>query len=129
VSKRKYTGINIQWPISELILSGQKTVETRKYPLPKKYLDTELALVETPGDKGKFNARVTAIIKIKKCFQYKSKSEFYRDNKRHCVTPDSKWAWDSSKPKWGWEITVVKKLKNPKLCTPKGIVYRKGIEL
>ena len=38
-------GINIQFPISQLILSGDKTVETRTYPIPERYLGVDLALI------------------------------------------------------------------------------------
>jgi hypothetical protein len=44
-------GINIQASCSELNLRGQKTVETRGYPLPEKLIGKMLALIETPGKK------------------------------------------------------------------------------
>ena len=119
--KKSYPGINIQWPISELILNREKTIETRTYPIPKKYLNTEMILIETPGPKGKFKARTRAIIKFTDCFQYKSKKEFYADFKRHRVSKDSPWAW-TDKTKWGWKIKWIKKT-NRKKVTCKGIVY------
>ena len=30
--KKSYVGINIQFPISQLIVDGKKTIETRTYP-------------------------------------------------------------------------------------------------
>ena len=122
-----YPGINIQWPISELILSGEKTIETRTYPIPKKYLNQEMVFIETPGPKGKFKARVRAIIKFTNCFQYKSKKEFYADFKRHRVSKDSSWAW-KEKSKWGWEILVVKFVDGT-FQNPKGIIFTKEIRL
>lgn len=110
--KKTYSGINIQWPISELILSGKKTIETRTYPIPPHYLNKEMILIETPGKKGKFKARMRGIIVFTDCFEYKSKAAFYRDSKKHCVTPDSEWAW-KDKPKWGWEVSVRKVFDNP----------------
>lgn len=126
--KQSYTGLNIQWPISNLIISGKKTIETRTYPIPQKYLNKELAMVETPGKMGKFKARVIAIIKITDCFKYKNKSQFYKDIHRHHVTPDSHWAWED-KPKWGWEIEIVRSISPSILCKTKGIIYRKKILL
>lgn len=93
MSKKTYTGINIQWPISELILSGQKTIETRTYPIPKKYLNQEMLMIETPGKNGKFKARIVAIIKFTDCFRYKNKKDFYKDSHKHFVTSSSEWAW------------------------------------
>ena len=46
-------GLNIQWPFSQLILSGVKTVEVRSYALGCRNIarpGVEMWLVETPGD-------------------------------------------------------------------------------
>ncbi|MBK9039455.1 MAG: hypothetical protein IPL83_09880 [Bdellovibrionales bacterium] len=108
---KKYVGINIQFPISQLILDGTKTVETRTYPIPPAYLGEEMLLVETPGPTGKFKSRIRAIIKFNECFQYKSKSHFAKDVKRHAVEPGTIWDWENDKPKWGWVVEVVKKVE------------------
>lgn len=122
--KKIIPGINIQWPISEMIISGEKTIETRKYPIPEKYIGQELALIETPGPKGKFKARIRAVIVFGKSFQYKTKKEFYAHTNRHCVTPDSIWKWTPEQRKFGWPIKAVKVFDEP-LEAPKkkGIVF------
>jgi hypothetical protein len=129
MNTKTYTGINIQWPISELILSGKKTIETRTYPIPSQYLNQEMLIIETPGKQGKFKARIVAIIKFSKCIQYKSKKEFYKDSNKHFVTPDSAWAW-KEKSKYGWEINYIINLSES-LPAPlkKGIVFTKDIKL
>ncbi len=129
MGRKEYSGINVQWPISELILSGEKTIETRTYPIPKHYLNVDMILIETPGKKGKFKARMRGIIRFTDCFKYPSKAAFYRDSSKHCVTPESEWAW-LDKPKWGWEVSVVEVFELPKpLQKPSGIKYSKGIRL
>jgi hypothetical protein len=123
MKKKTYTGINIQYPISQLILSGEKTIETRTYPIPEKYLGQDMLMIETPGKTGKFKSRIVAIIRFDECFHYKNSKEFYKDTKRHCVTPDSAWAWTDEKPKWGWSLKI-KKIKTSILCSKKiGIRY------
>src|SRR3989338_7516120 len=104
---REYAGLNIQFPISRMILSGQKTIETRTYPIPPAYLGKELVIIETPGKLGRFKARMIGLVTFGESFQYRSKSAFYRDTPKHCVTPDSIWAWNASKGKWGWPILRV----------------------
>jgi hypothetical protein len=52
------TGINIQAPWSQLLINGQKCVETRSYPLPKNYEGVPLALVETPGKYGQYKSLI-----------------------------------------------------------------------
>lgn len=128
--KREYIGINVQYPISELILRGVKTIETRTYPIPKDFIGKEMVLIETPGKRGKFKARIRAIVVFSKCFQYESAKSFYRDGDRHHVTPTSEWAWKPGKPKWGWEVKIKKILKEPiPTSKKKGIVYTHGIQL
>lgn len=126
---KKYKGINIQWPISELIINGKKIVETRTYPIPTKMLNQEIILVETPGKYGKFKARNAAVIKFTDCFAYTSKEEFYMDFDRHQVNPESSWAWRDEAPKWGWVVEVVKLITPPQECLSRGIVYRSNISL
>lgn len=123
--KRKIIpGINIQWPISELILSGAKTIETRKYPIPQRFIGKKLALIETPGSNGKFKARIRGIIIFDASFEYIDEEEFYKDSMRHKVNPGSKWQWSTSAKKFGWPVRVVKVYARP-IPPPKkrGIIF------
>jgi hypothetical protein len=127
--KRLYTGINIQWPISQLILSGEKIVETRTYPIPKPFLNTDMILIETPGKEKKFKSRMVAIIRFTECFAYKSKREFYQDKLRHLVAPESPWSW-KDKQKWGWKVEIKRVFKKPVPIQKRtGIKYSKDISL
>ncbi len=129
MKKKTYTGINIQYPISQLIVDGKKTIETRTYKIPDKYLNQEMALVETPGKAGKFKARVIAIIKFTNCFQYKSKKEFYAQSDLHCVTEDSIWAWREGE-KWGWNVKIVQKFSSYiEVKKQKGIKFTQHISI
>ncbi len=127
---KNYTGINIQYPISQLILSGEKVIETRTYPIPEQYVGKELAIIETPGPQGKFTSRIAGTIVFGSCFKYKDSYDFYADILKHCVTPDSPWKWTDAKPKWGWIISGVQKFSTPIPAPPKrGIVYTKNISI
>lgn len=125
---KKLAGINIQSPISTLIASGEKVIETRTYEIPTDYLGKEIYLIETPGKTGKFKARAIAIIRFTKCFKYKSQKEFYNDFERHKVDKDSPWAW-TDKEKWGWELELIKKIPPVEITHPRGIVFTKVIEI
>ena len=129
MKKKTYTGINIQWPISQEILLGKKIIETRTYPLPNQYLGVEMILIETPGPKGKFKSRIVAFIQFDECFPYPSKEAFYADNARHLVDRVSPWAW-TTRPKWGWRINAIRPISPPvAFLEKKGIIYTRGIEL
>ncbi len=126
---KRYTGLNIQWPISELIKEGSKTIETRTYKIPEKHLNKDLLMIETPGPKGKFKAKIVAIIRFSKCLEYKTQKDFYKDTEKHCVTPDSDWAW-KDKRKYGWVIEKIELLPEPKdINKRKGIVFTNDLSL
>ena len=117
-------GLNIQWPISNSILTLNKKIETRTYNLPQKYIQKSLALIETPGPHGNFKARAVAIIVFNRTFRYESAFEFYKDEPRHLVCKKSRWAWNAKKPKkWGWQISKVHLIAPQEINKPRGIVF------
>lgn len=127
-TSKTFPGINIQYPISQKILSGSKTIETRTYPIPEKYVNVPLLIIETPGD-ADFKARLVGAVIFDSCFKYRSAEHFYADAERHKVQTDSPWAW-SEKPKWGWKISDVYKFKSATpLSTPKGIRFTTSVPL
>ncbi|MFK7827268.1 MAG: hypothetical protein AB8G05_24200 [Oligoflexales bacterium] len=129
-SETKYCAINIQYPMSQLILSGKKTIETRKYPIPEQYIGKELLIIETPGKNGKFKARIVGKVIFGASFEYEAKKAFYEDQKRHCVTKDSIWAWKSDSAKFGWPVEKIELFPSP-LPAPvkKGIKFTKNVTL
>ncbi len=67
-------------------MSGEKTVETRGYPLPAKYAGKPLAIIETPGPtKPRFKARIVGVITFSHSMQYKTYAEWDADRGRHRV--------------------------------------------
>lgn len=102
--------LNVQAPWSTLLLSGSKTVETRGYPLPKKYSGRPLLVVETPGAHGHTfgveKARTIGILVFSHSFQYSSEEHWKSDWKRHKVDSGHPlFGYVGSKPKWGWEVS------------------------
>jgi hypothetical protein len=134
--RRVIPGINIQWPWSQLLLSGEKTIETRTYAIPEKYIGQELALIETPGPHGKKKAgidkaRIIGVICFDASKQYRSKEEWDADRKLHQVdVDDPQYAFKKTKPKHGWPVISVKNLAKP-LPAPKrrGIVFASACEI
>src|SRR6185437_495894 len=102
-------GLNVQSPWAELIVSGRKTIETRHYPLPTKYLHVELAVIQTPGsaNPGK-KAQIVGTVVFSRCITYGSKQEWKADYRRHLVPENDKaFGYNSNKPKWGWVVKRV----------------------
>lgn len=125
---RKIPGVNIQWPWSRLIAECKKTVETRTYSLPTKYVGQELAIIETPGPHGKrqgiHKAQIIGTVIFEKSFRYDYKT-WKSDQLRHLVSPDDpQFKWSEEKEKWGWVVSRVKLFNEP-LPAPKkrGIIF------
>ena len=125
------TGVNIQTPWSKLLINGVKTVETRKYPLPQKYVGETLALIETPGRYGRFKARVIGTITFSHSFKYPDQKAWENDYNRHCVAVDDPiYNWKDDKPKYGWVVSKVTKFDKPlDIRKRKGIIFTSGIKL
>lgn len=130
MSSREFVGLNIQWPISTLILNLEKSIETRFYPLPSKYVGQDLIFIETPGPNGDFESRMVGIIRFGESFEYKSKKQFHKDRKLHRVEEGSLWDWKHGKTKWGWPIQELRAFSNSvSVGKKRGIVFRTGIIL
>tara|TARA_B100002019_G_scaffold292766_1_gene317019 strand:- start:3621 stop:4016 length:396 start_codon:yes stop_codon:yes gene_type:complete len=118
------TGINIQNPWSEMLINGEKCVETRHYPLPEKYTGEPLALIETSGKQQKFKARIIGFITFSHSFKYENVTEWMNDYNRHKVSVDSLFGWNDKKDKYGWVVSSIHKLDSyqepPK---KKGIIF------
>jgi len=106
-------GINIQWPWSKLLLDGTKYVETRGYPLPKKYLNVPLAIIETPGPRGRkeggiITSRIIGLITFCECYPYESEEHWRSEKALHRVpTNDPYFSFVQGHPKWAWKVSKV----------------------
>jgi hypothetical protein len=123
-------GLNIQCPWADLLMSGSKTVETRSYHLPLKYVGVPLALIETPGKTGKFKSRIIGLITFNESFKYKSKDHWTYDYYRHMVNEKDIYGWNDFKDKYGWVVGNVEKFNTP-IKPPKrrGIIFTKGCDI
>lgn len=124
-------GINIQTPWSNLLINRVKTVETRSYHLPDKYIGQELTLIETPGKRGQFKSRAVGTITFSYSFQYANKEAWQDDFDRHCVPIDDPiYGWKYYKDKFGWVVSKITKFEKPiDITQRKGIIFTTGLKL
>jgi len=124
-------GVNVQWPWSQLIVEGKKSVETRGYPLPAKYINVPMALIQTPGHESGHpsNASIVAIVVFSRCFQYSTEEAWLKDIRRHLVPPDhNSFKFFQENEKWGWEIKSIEPHSAP-APKRKGIVFTKNCKI
>ena len=125
------TGINIQYPFSEMLINGDKCVETRSYPLPEKYEGEELALIETPGKSGEFKSRIIGTITFSHSFKYPDENAWKDDYARHLVEIDDiDFGWKENKDKYGWVVSNVTKFEEYQTAPEKkGIIFTLDCEV
>lgn len=130
------TGINIQWPWSELLASGQKSIETRSYPIPKRLKGVELAIIETPGKRGKEEAgfdkaRIIGTITFSESKEYRSRKSWQSDMDKHLVQlDDPQFSFVLGRPKYGWIVERVQKLYRPvEPPAKRGIIFAKNCKV
>jgi len=124
--QNKYFGLEVQHPFSTLILEKKKTVDIRRYELPKQLWNKPLLLLETPSSSSsvskipnvvcseaeiteKYNIQPRGWFTVRECIKYTSFTEFTQDEVRHCVGPDSEYGWlkGYTKELYGWVIDSV----------------------
>jgi hypothetical protein len=125
-------GINIQAPWAEAIVAGHKVIETRFYPIPKKWVGQPLAIIETPGKARHFKRRIAGLVIFAQSWCYANKAAFTRDYARHLVDPDDPlFGWrEDGKPKWAWPVAWSEVYQQP--LPPgfrAGIRYARAVEI
>ena len=118
-------GLNIQWPFSQLILGGVKTVEVRRYPLghrnPNILADELVWLIETRGtpnasanaivdsfsvgDRPR-RAQIVGIIAFSTSECYTDMKAFREDARSHCIKQGSDMDWDGKGEMFAWNIDL-----------------------
>ena len=83
-------GININdkyEPFTEMIFSGEKTIETRKTPSLNPYIGQRVGIIKT----GKGKAVLVGFATIGKPVRYETEESFRKDEFKHCVLKGSKY--------------------------------------
>ena len=127
------SGININWPFSQLILAGVKTVEVRSYALGYRNVaqpDVEMWLVETPGPfRGSSLAalgsallgdtvcgsqpqiaHIVGTVTFSTSHKYKHIREFHADEERHRIVRGSRYDWRGCDQRYAWSVSATRRL-------------------
>ena len=131
-------GLNIQWPFSQLILVGVKTVEVRTYALGHKSIaqpDVEVWLVETPASANAIvkgwaladgdslrrslrarprRAQIVGAVTFSRSSQYESLAAFQADRENHRIAEGRhRYDWDGSGKRFAWHVSAFRRLTQP----------------
>jgi hypothetical protein len=125
-------GINIQAPWAEAMISGRKVIETRYYPIPKKWVGEPLAIIETPGPTRRFKRRIAGLVIFGPSGCYADQAAFARDRIKHLVdVDDRRFGWKGNdRPKWAWPVRWVEAYQQPLPAGFRaGIRYARAVEI
>mmetsp|Transcript_20505 Transcript_20505/g.33509 ORF Transcript_20505/g.33509 Transcript_20505/m.33509 type:complete len:173 (-) Transcript_20505:599-1117(-) len=122
--ERKF-GLEMQQPYSEFVLTGQKSIESRAYPLPEALIDAKIEILQSERGQDGISSvpdRVTlhksrenssssqsplqriGWVKFVKCIQYTSRERFEADQEKHLVDPKSGYGWNDKREMYGWVV-------------------------
>jgi hypothetical protein len=125
-------GLNVQAPWAQAIVSGQKVIETRLYPMPMRWVGHLLVIIETPGKARNFKRRIAGLVIFASSWCYADKATFSSDCAKHLVDPDDpRFGWQQDdRPKWAWPIQWVTAYQQPLPSGWRaGIRYARAVEI
>lgn len=94
-------GLYVRKPYAIDLAYGRKTVETRGYRPPEKYLGEWVAIIETGSQK----SSVVGIASLCGWDWYADEEEWEADASRHLIpTGDPQYGWGTTKEKYGWQF-------------------------
>ena len=123
------TAVNVRNELNnkfaDLIVSGQKSIETRRSRSLDNLIGNRVKIVRTTG-KGD-EARVIGEVTIGEPIQYKTRAEFAKDYDKHLVDEDSDFAFQDG-GKFGYPMINPERYETPyPMPKRKGIVYTKEV--
>ena len=117
-------GININDDLqnfTDLILSGEKTIETRNKNTLKSLVNITVGIIKTGKNK---QALLVGLMRLAEPKVYLSKPEFRKDKNKHLIKPNSKFDFVEGK-KFGYPIVKTYKFREAIPVFSRGIVFRK----
>jgi hypothetical protein len=126
-------GLNINWPFSQLILAGVKTVEVRTYALGHRNIaqpDVEMWLVETPAKANAISkgwvlpggdavaprpkdAQIVGTVTFSRSDEYETPAAFRADRENHRIAQGGSYDWDGKGERHAWRVSAVRRLARP----------------
>ena len=122
-------GLNIQFPFSQLVLLGAKTIEARTYRLGKGNIaqaGEEMFLIETPGKgmKGALvgdwpvgdppaKAQVVGTVTFRSSTPYQTTAAWKKDRSQHLIREGASHDWSGDGEMHGWTVGAVRRFARP----------------
>jgi hypothetical protein len=105
ISENRRFGLEMQQPWAELLLKGEKRIETRTYPLPHALRYRHIVIIESESGvttsalansitlkEGGFPRCIGTVV-FSECFEYENEQQWDADRDQHCVAAGSAFDW------------------------------------
>jgi len=129
-------GLNINYPFSQLILQGTKTIEARTFPLGHRNIANpgeELFLIETLGPKNVLgavlgdqavgpppqHAQVVGTVAFGSSRPYASTSAWKNERQKHRIKKGGRYDWNGSGEMHAWHVEKARRFSEPMDAGPK----------
>lgn len=106
-------GLNVKPYFADLLVSGVKDIECRKYILGTHGTARTTFVIRSKGaDKGAVPA-VLGMVKFHGCSEYTSRQQYEGDRCRHQIDPASAFEWTGDTPLYAWHVDKCYAFKDP----------------
>jgi hypothetical protein len=117
--------IDVQAPWAAYLLDGSKTIETRGYALPLRFVGVELGVLVTAAGGGPtpFGGVLAGTITFGPAKQY-TRGSWAADSARHLVPSNAapeQFGWSTDAPKFGWPVVSIRAARYTCVCPPRAL--------
>lgn len=116
-------GVNIndkRLPFTEMIMAGEKTVETRRSRSLDSVIGKRVGIVRT----GRGKATLVGYATVGEPVCYQGRLAFRQGYQQHRVPAGSEFDCESGSVKWGYPLKAIERV-TPQIVTSRGIVLRR----
>ncbi|BDA50429.1 hypothetical protein COCOBI_16-1050 [Coccomyxa sp. Obi] len=126
LSQKEQIGLECKGFWCEKLLTGEKDIELRQYPLPPEFLDRTIWLLASGGEDGVPSlgdsveagspaASVVGWVRFSGNKEYHCPEDWEADQDRHCVPKGSPYGWQQGETAviYGWVVQEAERLPSP----------------
>ena len=106
-------GLNVKPYFADLLVSGVKNIECRKYILGTHGTGNTTFVIRTKGADKSAVPAVIGMVRFQGCYEYASKQQYETDRGRHCIDSGSEFEWSGDSPLYAWHVHRCFVFKDP----------------
>lgn len=97
-------GLNVKSNFADLLVSGVKDIECRKYILGARGTGRTTFVIRTKGADKRAVPAVIGMVRFEGCYAYASKEQYEADRSRHHIVSSSEFEWSGASELYAWQV-------------------------